>query len=143
MKPILFILLLISAGPAWASVVCFNRAVTSTAPLKLTFALPKATAHFKHSACRLKQISYNPVSPKYQGWIRLGTPQGDCASLGREMFGLSEISKKPVRVYWISVSQEVQQGLKGFVQVGYENDVNPGHGPEAKLNMACFPEPSR
>ncbi|MBX3022435.1 MAG: hypothetical protein KF799_12245 [Bdellovibrionales bacterium] len=141
MKWALFTVLGLASAVSEARVACFNRLYTNTAPLDLELSLPKTVASFKESSCRLKRIKYNPISEKYKGWIRVGTPKDNCADLGLALFGLSDVSKKPTRVYWISISPEVRQGVKGFIQIGYENDIDPATGPESKLNMVCFPDP--
>jgi len=130
---------LFTSVAAQASMLCFDHELANAVPLKLELSLPKALVSFEDAACLLKQISYNPKSPKYQGWIRVGTPRDNCADLGLAFFGESAISKKPIRIYWISISDEVQAGTKGMVQIGHENDTDPAHGPEAKLDMECVP----
>lgn len=135
-------LLVLAISPAFAEMACYNRLAIGPSPLKIDLAIPAdhpatVVATFRDARCRLKQIKYNPVSPKYEGWIRVGTPRGDCQELGLAMFGRSSISKKPIRIYWLSLSREVQDGHPGRLQVGYENDINPEKGPEAKMFMDC------
>jgi hypothetical protein len=92
---------------------------------------------FKDEDCAMQKIAYNPVSSKYEGWIRFA-PNDECDAVGKAMFGVSYIGKDPIAIHWLSISKEVQNGQSGFAQLGYQNDADPGAGATAKLFLRCW-----
>jgi hypothetical protein len=145
--------------------VCYNKPEFGPSPLTLKLTTravsPRAakrtfngTLQFKEESCRMSQIAYNPVASHYRGWIRVGGSNG-CPELGHALFGNTTSSNKPIQVYWLSVSRELQLSKAAFekartaerhpggsVQLGYQNDADPGAGREAKTFLRCYPDRS-
>lgn len=130
---------LLMSAQAMAEVRCYNRETTGKQSLVYKQFKTKATLTFKGEKCNMLPMEYNPRNGKYYGWIRFASDKKNCRNLGKVLFGDSMITKKPIEIYWVSVSREVQKDRKGFLQVGYENDADPGAGAVSKLNLGCFP----
>ncbi len=146
MKPLLIVLSVFSLffgtlNTYASNFVCSNRNNFKSA-LDLTIVYQrgsyKAKAVYENNSCNLTQVRYRPTSPQYQGWIRVGTGSGNCAKIGLSLFGKNMNTGNPIGVYWISVSNELQNGQDGFIQIGYENDADPGAGPHAKVFLRCL-----
>jgi hypothetical protein len=89
------------------------------------------------NSCSLKPIKYNPVSSKYEGWIRQGathSTDAGCIKVATRLFGSG---REPILFYWVSISKELQAGKDGFAQFGYQNIWDPGSGGEAKTFVRC------
>lgn len=91
----------------------------------------------KGSVCIFKNAKYNPVSDRYKNWSRIA-PTTECKKLGSNVVGNNAFGEG-LDVHWISISPEVRSGYEGFVQLGFENDTDPGAGATAKAILRCFP----
>ncbi len=114
--------------------LCTNRE-SFNGPVLFKLTTKAGTLTYNKASCSLSKIKYNPTSPKYEGWIRLGAGNTKgCENLGT---ALHDGSKEKIDFYWISVSKEMQAGNDGFAQFGYQNIWDPGAGGEAKMFVRC------
>lgn len=132
--------LMSSASFAAIKMTCSNKDAFGSNKMQLTIGQRFSQVTYKGESCRMTPIEYNPNSPRYKGWMRFAPDQGgsdDCAEVGRAMFGVTDIRNEPIEIHWISVSKEVQAGKEGFVQLGFQNDLDPGAGGTAKIFLRC------
>ncbi len=133
-----FALLMVLSAPSFGAVtnfLCTNRD-NFNGPVQFRMTSRTASLSWNKNTCSLKPIKYNPISSKYEGWIRFGSIGNDkaCLKFGTALLG-SPTNKTDF--YWISVSKELQAGQDGFAQFGFQNTADPGAGPEAKLFVRC------
>lgn len=119
-----------------AYVTCSNRSSFGKHRVEATVGEKSLMLSFKGKTCNMPRISYRPISSKYNGWIRFGADENGCQSIGKAMFGLTERGN-PMKIHWLSVSPEVQDGEEGFAQLGYQNDFDPGAGGTVKIYLKC------
>lgn len=133
-------LLALSVNAATVNLACFNKNAIGPLPLFISLDTTNgAVLTAKNQTCNMQSIPYNPRSSKYNGWIRTGASSPFCQNLGAVIFNPSRISHQGIHIYWVSYSPETQAGKEGWVQLGYENDADPGAGAEAKSMLRCFP----
>lgn len=116
--------------------LCTNRS-SFNGPVVFKMNAKTGALTYNKTACSLSKIAYNPNSPKYEGWIRMGAGNTKgCLNFGTALHGGSS-SKEKIDFYWVSISKEMQAGEDGFAQFGYQNIWDPGAGGTAKLFVRC------
>lgn len=130
------------------SIVCWSKDFGKR-PLQITFDEASAEFSFDGKSCTLSRVAYNPVSPKYAGWIRFKNSnaydqikrQTVCQDAMASLFNQGEANPSEFPdVDWISVSTEVQSTGDGVLQLGFENLWDPGAGGTVKKMMGCRPD---
>lgn len=114
--------------------LCTNRD-SFNGPVLFKMNTKAGTLTYNKAVCTVSKIKYNPISAKYEGWIRMGAGNtAGCLNLGK---ALNSNSKEKIDFYWVSISKEMQGGADGFAQFGYQNIWDPGAGGEAKMFVRC------
>lgn len=121
---------------ARAGVACYNKNVINGG-LTLSLYNDVPSISTRNHSCEVDQIPYSPTSDKYKGWIRV-SPNQSCLGLEQELMKING-EPRPSKIHWISISQEVQKDQEGFVQLGYENQWDPGAGGTVKSYLKCYP----
>jgi hypothetical protein len=142
MKSLLLIVAISLIAPhlfADSKFVCVNKNALLT---KLEVSIGSTTAEMSanKAQCTTEYISYNPTSKKYKGWVRVApVDKNGCESLGAELVGNNQFGEG-MAIFWLSISQEMQNGQEGFAQLGVRNDWDPGAGDTGKVNLRCYPK---
>lgn len=122
---------------ASTDVVCFNKDLLKSS-LNISLDSSGAVLAAGSQSCSAGYVPYNPRSPKYFGWIRI-EPTSSCKDLEKALIKLDTGDDEASEIHWLSISQEVQAGKEGFVQLGYENQWDPGAGGTVNAYLKCFP----
>jgi hypothetical protein len=119
--------------------VCVNKNALLT-KLEVSIGSTGTELATHHTKCTTERIGYKPVSKKYQGWVRIApVDKNGCEDLGAELVGKNQFGEG-VAIFWLSISEEMQNGQEGFAQLGVRNDWDPGAGDTGKINLRCYPK---
>lgn len=134
---LLFCFLSACAASAAVEMKCYNKNILNGA-LDLVLDSQEASLGSETAVCSADYVPYKPNSPKYAGWIKI-KPAYDCGDVEHDLIKLDGNSE-PSQIHFVTISKEVQNGQEGFVQLGLQNQWDPGSGGTVKSYLKCFPK---
>jgi len=111
---------------------CYNREEMGKRYFVLKTKVDELAIQYFNKKCRLtidEAFVGSDISEKYLSWQRY-TAEQECDEVAGDMY------QRDLSMFWISVSDEIQDGRHGSLQMGLESDDD--HGSESISYYYCF-----